>query len=38
MHGMIDMIQTGAIPKGAKVLYVHLGGSPALNGYAGLFV
>ncbi len=38
MHGMMDMIQTGAIPKGSKVLYAHLGGSPALNGYAGLFV
>ncbi len=38
MHGMMDMIQTGAIPKGSKVLYVHLGGAPALNGYAGLFV
>jgi len=38
MQGMIDLIQKGAIPKGSKVLYVHLGGAPALNGYAGLFV
>jgi 1-aminocyclopropane-1-carboxylate deaminase len=37
MHGMIDLIQKGSIPKGSRVLYVHLGGSPALNGYAGLF-
>ncbi|MCS7068578.1 MAG: 1-aminocyclopropane-1-carboxylate deaminase [Meiothermus sp.] len=37
MHALIDMAQSGAIPKGSKVLYVHLGGAPALNGYAGLF-
>ncbi|MCL6525482.1 MAG: 1-aminocyclopropane-1-carboxylate deaminase [Thermaceae bacterium] len=38
MHGMIDLIEKGAIPRGAKVLYAHLGGAPALNGYAGFFV
>ena len=37
MHGMIDMVQSGAIPKDAKVLYVHLGGAPALNAYSSLF-
>lgn len=37
LHGMIEMCKSGAISKGSKVLYVHLGGSPALNGYAGLF-
>lgn len=37
MHAMIELCKSGAIPKGSKVLYVHLGGSPALNGYAGLF-
>ena len=37
MHGLIDMIRSGAIPKGSKVLYAHLGGVPALNAYAALF-
>lgn len=37
LHGMIDLIKKGSIPKSSRVLYVHLGGSPALNGYAGLF-
>ena len=35
MAGMIDMIRTGAIPPGSKVLYAHLGGQPALSAYAG---
>jgi 1-aminocyclopropane-1-carboxylate deaminase len=37
MQGMIDMISRGEIPAGAKVLYVHLGGVPAINGYSYLF-
>jgi 1-aminocyclopropane-1-carboxylate deaminase len=37
MHGLIDLAQSGAIPKGSRVLYVHLGGVPALNAYAALF-
>lgn len=37
MDGMIQMVQSGEIPKGAKVLYAHLGGSPALSAYASLF-
>jgi 1-aminocyclopropane-1-carboxylate deaminase len=37
MQGMIDMIQSGDIPGGSRVLYVHLGGAPALNGYSFLF-
>ncbi|MGE0723215.1 MAG: 1-aminocyclopropane-1-carboxylate deaminase [Alphaproteobacteria bacterium] len=32
-QGMIDMIRRGEIPAGSKVLYAHLGGVPALNGY-----
>ena len=30
MDGMIQLIREGTIPKGSKVLYVHLGGQPAL--------
>jgi 1-aminocyclopropane-1-carboxylate deaminase len=33
MHGMIDLIRRGEIPAGSKVLYAHLGGVPAINGY-----
>jgi 1-aminocyclopropane-1-carboxylate deaminase len=35
MHGLIDLVRTGAIPPGSKVLYAHLGGQPALSAYAG---
>jgi len=34
MQGMIALIKTGFIPAGSKVLYAHLGGAPALNGYS----
>jgi 1-aminocyclopropane-1-carboxylate deaminase len=34
MQGLIDLVRTGFFPAGSKVLYAHLGGSPALNGYA----
>ncbi|WP_407520274.1 1-aminocyclopropane-1-carboxylate deaminase [Methylobacterium oryzisoli] len=37
MHGMIDLIREGTIPAGSRVLYAHLGGVPALNGYSSLF-
>jgi 1-aminocyclopropane-1-carboxylate deaminase len=37
MQGMIDLIQKGYFPAGAKVLYAHLGGAPALNGYGYAF-
>lgn len=37
MAGMIDLVRTGAIAPGCRVLYAHLGGQPALNGYAGAF-
>jgi 1-aminocyclopropane-1-carboxylate deaminase len=37
MQGMIDLVQKGFFPKGSKVLYAHLGGAPALNGYAYAF-
>ncbi|MEM7280240.1 MAG: 1-aminocyclopropane-1-carboxylate deaminase [Pseudomonadota bacterium] len=34
MQGLIDLVGKGFFPKGSKVLYAHLGGAPALNGYA----
>lgn len=37
MDGMIGLVQSGEIPKDAKVLYAHLGGSTALSAYASLF-
>ena len=37
MQGMIDLVRTGFFPKGSKVLFAHLGGAPALNGYAYAF-
>jgi 1-aminocyclopropane-1-carboxylate deaminase len=35
MAGLIGMIRSGEIPAGARVLYCHLGGQPALPAYAG---
>ena len=37
MQGMIDLVKKGYFPPGSKVLYAHLGGAPALNGYAYAF-
>jgi 1-aminocyclopropane-1-carboxylate deaminase len=34
---MIDLVKKGYFEKGARVLYAHLGGAPALNGYAYAF-
>ncbi len=34
MQGLIDLVRKGLFPTGARVLYAHLGGAPALNGYA----
>ena len=34
MQGMIDLVGKGYFPAGSKVLYAHLGGAPALNGYS----
>lgn len=34
MQGMIDLVGKGFFPEGSKVLYAHLGGAPALNGYS----
>ena len=35
MAGLVDLVRTGAIPAGSRVLYAHLGGQPALPAYAG---
>lgn len=37
MQGMMDLIKKGYFPKGSKVLYAHLGGVPAINGYGYTF-
>ena len=34
MQGLIDLTRKGFFEKGSRVLYAHLGGAPALNGYA----
>jgi 1-aminocyclopropane-1-carboxylate deaminase len=37
MQGMIDLVRKGFFPRGSKVLFAHLGGAPALNGYGYAF-
>jgi 1-aminocyclopropane-1-carboxylate deaminase len=37
MAALIDLVRSGRIAAGSRVLYAHLGGQPALNGYAGAF-
>jgi 1-aminocyclopropane-1-carboxylate deaminase len=37
MQELIDRVQQGEFPPGSRVLYAHLGGVPALNGYSFLF-
>ncbi|MDK1493545.1 1-aminocyclopropane-1-carboxylate deaminase [Sinorhizobium sp. 7-81] len=37
MQGMVDLIKNGFFPEGSRVLYVHLGGAPAINGYSYTF-
>jgi 1-aminocyclopropane-1-carboxylate deaminase len=37
MAGMIQLIKEGSIAAGSNVLYVHLGGQPALNAYSSYF-
>lgn len=34
MQGLIDLTRKGFFPDGSRILYAHLGGAPALNGYA----
>jgi len=37
MQGMIDLVKSGFFPEGSNVLYAHLGGAPALNGYSDTY-
>ncbi len=37
IDGLISMCKNGEIPKNSKVLYVHLGGVPAVNAYYKVF-
>jgi 1-aminocyclopropane-1-carboxylate deaminase len=37
MAGLIAMAKSGELKKGSDVLYVHLGGAPALNAYYDAF-
>jgi 1-aminocyclopropane-1-carboxylate deaminase len=37
MAALIDLVRSGRIEPGSRVLYAHLGGQPALSGYAGAF-
>ena len=34
MQGMVDLVKKGFFPTGSKILYAHLGGAPAINGYS----
>ena len=34
MQGLIDLASKNFFPKDSKILYAHLGGAPALNGYS----
>ncbi|AYG64088.1 1-aminocyclopropane-1-carboxylate deaminase [Rhizobium jaguaris] len=37
MQGMIDLISKGFFPEGSRILFVHLGGAPAINAYSDTF-
>jgi 1-aminocyclopropane-1-carboxylate deaminase len=37
MAGLIALVTRGEIDRDSTVLYAHLGGQPALNGYSALF-
>ena len=37
MAAMIDLVREGYFPEGSRVLYAHLGGQPAINGYTTAF-
>jgi 1-aminocyclopropane-1-carboxylate deaminase len=37
MAALIDLVRSGRIAPGSRVLYAHLGGQPALNAYASAF-
>jgi 1-aminocyclopropane-1-carboxylate deaminase len=37
LAGLVDLVARGEIGRDSNVLYAHLGGQPAINGYASLF-
>src|SRR6476661_9631359 len=37
MAALVDLVRSERIDPGSRVLYAHLGGQPALNGYSGVF-
>jgi 1-aminocyclopropane-1-carboxylate deaminase len=37
MQGMMDLVKKGFIAEGSNVLYAHLGGAPAINGYSYIY-
>jgi len=37
MQGMIDLVKRGFFPADSKILYAHLGGVPAINGYSYIY-
>ncbi len=37
LQGLIDLVQKGRFPAGSRILYAHLGGVPAINGYSYLY-
>ena len=37
LAGLIDLVTSGEIGRSSTVLYAHLGGQPAINGYSSLF-
>jgi 1-aminocyclopropane-1-carboxylate deaminase len=37
MAALIDLVRSGRIQPGSRVLYAHLGGQLALNAYSGVF-
>jgi 1-aminocyclopropane-1-carboxylate deaminase len=37
MQGLIDLVRKGYFPNGSKILYAHLGGVPAINGYSYIY-
>lgn len=37
MQGLIDLVRRDFFPAGSRILYVHPGGVPAINGYSYLY-
>ena len=37
MQGLIDLVNNNFFPKNANILYAHLGGVPAINGYSHIY-